>query len=123
VTVRPATTYPVLLGRVVKRLRERADHDQATLATVAKVTQPTWSRLERGVTPVNVETLALVCPVLQTSLGALLTLTDRAAAAAKVDGIEVCPSRAVPKDCVTISTQAVALLVEAVLPPPPPPKL
>ncbi|MBI5498479.1 MAG: helix-turn-helix transcriptional regulator [Deltaproteobacteria bacterium] len=110
--VRPATTYPALVGRVLKELRERHGLDQTHLAAAVGVTQPTWSRIERGDIPVGVEQLALAGHALGVSPGQLLSLADVAANNARAQGIEVRLNRTRDDGgIVLIGAAAVALLV------------
>ena len=116
-TVKPATTYPALVGRVLKELRERHGFDQAALAAAAGVTQPTWSRVERGDIPINIEQLALASHALEVTPGYVLKLADRSAENAREQGIEVRLTRTATGNdgLVLVGAAAVALLVLAAL--------
>jgi transcriptional regulator with XRE-family HTH domain len=117
-SVHPATTYPALVGRVLKAAREQKHIDQAELASKVRLTQSTWSRIERGDLSPNVEQLALAARALGTTPGQILVWADRAANTAQAQGIEVTATRPAQTDnagLVLVGTAAIALLVAASL--------
>lgn len=76
------TTYPAVLGQVLARKRAAKNLDQEEIAKLVGVSQPTWSRIERGETPINVSMLAQTATVLQISPSSILKEAEKA-----VDGL------------------------------------
>lgn len=95
-TVRPAVSYPEIVGGVLKQLRTQRQLDQAKLALAVGVAQPTWSRIENGTIPITVEQLAFVAPQLGYLPSQILGHADQAAKRFSDQGIQVTPQRASP---------------------------
>lgn len=116
--VRPATTYPVLVGNVLQALRKQKDIQQGALADRIGISQSTWSRIERGESALTVEQLSAAAEALGVVAGDILAYADRAAEEARRQGIVVQKNRVVQEPnpgLVLIGAAAVALIVIAVL--------
>lgn len=94
--VRPAASYPEIVGGVLKQLRNQRRLDQASLAQAVGVAQPTWSRIENGTIPITVEQLGFVAPQLGVLPNEILRRADQAAERFSAQGIQVTPRRANP---------------------------
>lgn len=94
--VRPAVSYPEIVGGVLKQLRTQLQLDQAKLAKAVGIAQPTWSRIENGTIPITVEQLAFVAPQLGVLPSQILANADQAAKRFSEQGIQVTPQRASP---------------------------
>lgn len=110
--VRPAVSYPEIVGAVLKQLRSQRQLDQATLAQAIGVAQPTWSRIENGTIPITVEQLAFVAPQLGLLPSKILEHADQAAMRFSEQGIQVTPQRASPTG---IDAEGLAFLKGAVI--------
>lgn len=94
--LQPAVSYPEIVGGVLKQIRTQLHLDQATVAKVVGVAQPTWSRIENGAVPITVEQLALIAPTLNLRPSQLLERADTAVEGFRRQGIQVTPQRASP---------------------------
>lgn len=95
-SMRPAVSYPEIVGGVLKQLRIKRQLDQAQLATAVGVAQPTWSRIENGTIPITIEQLGFVAPQLGLLPSEILRDADLAAKRFSEQGIQVTPHRANP---------------------------
>lgn len=95
-TVRPAASYPEIVGGILKQLRTQRGLDQAALAKAVGVAQPTWSRIENGTIPITVEQLGFVALQLAVVPSEILRRADQAAKRFSEQGIKVTPQRANP---------------------------
>jgi len=80
------TTYPVLVGQIIKRERKRELITQAHLARLMDMSQSKWSRLESGKVSMDIGVLAKCAHFLETSSGAILTAADHLAMILHEDG-------------------------------------
>lgn len=94
--VRPAASYPEIVGGVLKQLRVLRQLDQAALAHAVGVAQPTWSRIENGTIAITIEQLGFVAPQLGVSPSEILRRADVAAENFIKQGIQVTPRRSNP---------------------------
>lgn len=94
--MRPAVSYPEIVGGVLKQIRTQLQLDQATIAKAVGVAQPTWSRIENGSVPISVEQLALIAEQLKMLPSQILERADMAADSFRKQGIQVTPHRASP---------------------------
>lgn len=116
--VRPATTYPAIVGRILSNLREGKGKEQKDLAASLGLSQSAWSRIERGETALTIEQLAIVARELGRKSGFILGKADEAVERARHQGIEVEYTRALveeQKELVLIGVAALAVIVAAVL--------
>lgn len=75
----PAATYPAIVGQVLASLRDRSQMSQADLAAAAGLKQAAWSKIERGLTALNVEQLMQVSKSLGLKPWQILQAADEAA--------------------------------------------
>lgn len=88
----PATTFPAIIGRLLVAQRERLGLDQSDIAEAVGVTQPTWSRIERGESAISVDQLRRACNRLGVVPGQLLNQADNAKVQLERQGISVVES-------------------------------
>jgi len=87
--LRPATTYAAIVGIVLVRTRTELALDQSAVAAAVGVTQSTWSRIERGISPLTIEQLRSVSDALHSSPSAITARADALAARVAQVGIHV----------------------------------
>jgi len=83
------TTYPALVGAVMRHLREQKGISQLATANYLGVTQPSYSRLESGRAVLSVAQLSRVCGFLGLSPSEFLQKVDFAKATMKKMGVRV----------------------------------
>jgi len=83
------TTYNAVVGRLLASYRETQGLEQAELAERLHMSQPSWSRIERGETNVTMEVLAKAALALNTSPGEIVDKTEQAKQGLEKLGIEV----------------------------------
>ncbi len=87
------TTYQAVLGQVLVRKRRKKGLDQEALAKKVGVSRPTWSRIEAGLSAMNVEQMHKAAAALGTDPGALLVEADDVVLGLKKEGVKVHSSR------------------------------
>jgi len=92
--LKPATTYPAIVGRILVSLRKDAGIGQDQLAEAIGITQSTLSRVERGESALTVEQLALVAKKLNDKASNILVMADDAVEELNAQGINVQYERA-----------------------------
>jgi len=63
------------IGNNIKQIRELNNFTQGYVADEIEVSQPTYSRIENGATPIKIETLQRIAEVLEVDLNTLLSTT------------------------------------------------
>ena len=91
--LKPATTYPSVLGAVLVHHRKAKGMPQAELAEAAGLSQPAWSRIENGGSPITIEQLVTAATALGLNPGELIAATDKAVAHLRRQGVTVDPQR------------------------------
>lgn len=76
--LKPSTTYASIMGRVIAWHRDRGGLEQTVLAQKMGMSQPSWSRIERGDTAISVEQLRQIAGALNVSAYKILRETDEA---------------------------------------------
>jgi transcriptional regulator with XRE-family HTH domain len=76
--LKPATTYPAIVGGVLAKIRNDRNLRQDELAQSVGITQATWSRIECGHCSITVEHLRKAADKLGASPGEILKYADRA---------------------------------------------
>ena len=107
--VRPATTYPAIVGAVLLNLRERHGLQQSEVAEALGLSPSTWSRVERGALAVSLEQLAAAAEYFETSPGQVLQEADSAVTRLRKQGVHVEPGRPpelIPKGLVFLGVAA-----------------
>jgi len=73
------TTYPAILGRILREKRESLGLEQVEIAERIQISQPTWSRIERGEAAISLDQLVKAAKSFQMEPGELLSQADAAA--------------------------------------------
>ena len=84
-----ATTYAAIVGQVLVFVRRQQGVRQADLAAAAGVGQSTWSRIEAGVSALNMDQLGRAAAALGLGPGELLARADESARVLERAGIRV----------------------------------
>ncbi len=87
--LKPATTYPAIIGKILTDLRKRAEIGQDVVAGAMGITQSTLSRVERGESALTVEQLARAAKSLGETASSILTMADSAVLELNAQGINV----------------------------------
>lgn len=85
----PATTFAALVGHVIAERRKSVGMTQADLATAVGMHQSGWSKVERGLSGLSVEQLAVAANALGTKPSEILQEVDRAVDFAQAKGVRV----------------------------------
>ena len=64
------------IGNNIKQIRELRNFTQKYVADEIEVSQSTYSRIEKGTTPIKIDTLQRVAEVLEVDLNTLLSTTN-----------------------------------------------
>lgn len=83
------TTYPALVGAVMRHMREQKGISQTDAASRLGVTQPSYSRLESGRAVLSVAQLSRACGFLGVSPSEFLKKVDYAKVSMKKMGVRV----------------------------------
>jgi transcriptional regulator with XRE-family HTH domain len=83
----PETTYQSVIGRILVKFRKALNIDQSVLAASAGVTQSTWSRIERGESPLTVSQLAKASESLRVHPSNILIEAEQAISELKKQGV------------------------------------
>ncbi len=86
---RMATTSNAVLGHLLALIRRRRHLTQAQVAEALGLAGSTWSRVEKGETPITVEQLRVVADKLDVDAATLLVLARQAEEALKGSGFLV----------------------------------
>ncbi len=116
--LKPATTYPAIVGRILVDLRKRAGIGQDVVAGAMGITQSTLSRVERGESALTVEQLARAAKSLGESAGSILSMADSAVLELDAQGVSVSYERStleIDTGLVLIGAAALGALIAAVL--------
>jgi transcriptional regulator with XRE-family HTH domain len=87
--VKPATSYPSIVGGVLSNLRAQNGMHQKDLAEAVGVTQATWSRIESGQTNVTLEHLRSAAKTLGMQPSQVLAFADESEIEAQSRGVIV----------------------------------
>lgn len=116
--LKPATTYPAIVGNILGYLRNQRGLDQGQLAKIVGVTQSTWSRIERGLSGLTVDQLAAAAQALGVKPEQIVAWADQATGRLEKQGVKVELKRAsnnLGPGLVLIGAAALALLLAAIL--------
>ncbi len=116
--LKPATTYPAIVGRILVDLRKRAGIGQDVVAGAMGITQSTLSRVERGESALTVEQLARAANSLDLNASAVLAKAESAVLELNAQGIEVSFERSkseIDAGLVLIGAAALGALIAAIL--------
>lgn len=87
------TTYPAILGQVIEEKRKNLGLGQGDLAKALDISQPSWSRIEKGQSVINAEQLNAVAEALGEQTHVLLEAVDKRVKLLKEGGVEVVTSK------------------------------
>jgi len=88
-SLRTVTSYPAIVGQVLCELRKKRGIDQAALAKLVGVTQPTWSRIETGASALTIEQLAVAADKLGVTPSEILVMADKSVKQLQSKGVEI----------------------------------
>jgi transcriptional regulator with XRE-family HTH domain len=91
--LKPATTYPAIVGGVLAQIRNQNGLRQEELAQALRITQATLSRIEKGQSGITVEHLRLAAQKLGSTPAVILAYADQAEVNMQIQGITVTPTR------------------------------
>ena len=117
-SLQPATTYPIVVGKVLHYLRRQKNLEQAALARAVGVTQSTWSRIENGQSALSVEQLAHAASLLDVRPEQILAMVGRSVQNLERQGVRVelrRPAEGVSPGLVFIGAAALTALLAAIL--------
>lgn len=83
--------YPVIVGQILVSERSRQGVSQRELASAIGISQPTLSKIENGLSQINLTQLARAATCLGTSPSRLLSQADRIQRELESEGIKVDP--------------------------------
>lgn len=83
------TTYPAIIGSVLKKLREDQNLGQSAIAKEMGITQTTWSKIENGKSALTVAQLARASRILETYPGTIARNADAMAKRLRENGMLV----------------------------------
>ena len=89
----PETTYQAVLGRLIVIKRQEREMDQGEMARYVGVSRSTWSRIEAGLSALNIDQLAKAASKLGVSVSELTTETDQIVQDLRREDVEVHSSR------------------------------
>lgn len=83
----PETTYQSVIGRIIVKFRKALNIDQSVLAASVGITQSTWTRIERGESPLTVDQLARASESLMVHPSNILLEAERAIGELRKQGV------------------------------------
>ncbi len=116
--LKPATTYPAIVGGVLAQIRNQAGLRQEQLAQALGITQATLSRIEKGQSSITVEHLRLAAPRLGSTPSQILSYADQTELSMHSRGIVVTATRDdenLQKTMVLIGAAALLAMIVAVI--------
>lgn len=115
--MKPETSYPAIIGRILEHSRKEAGLDQKVIAEGLGLTQSAWSRIERGQSGLSMEQLLRVSSILGKKPHEIIADADQATSRLKEDGITVHPNVvSKPDDTIAwLALAALGLMVVAIL--------
>lgn len=117
VSLRPAASYAGVVGQVLVQARQEMGLGQAELAAAVGVSQPTWSRIERGSQALTIEQLHAAAKKLRVPPSEILTRAERVSEHLRSQGVRVTSHREVDpaEGLVAIGLAALAVMTIAAL--------
>lgn len=83
------STYAALVGAVITQLRGDLKISQAELANTVGISQPAWSRIEKGESALTIDQLARAAKKLGAQPSEILNTAEKTIAEMKQQGLEV----------------------------------
>ncbi len=87
--MKAGTTYPAIIGNVIKQLRGQKGISQGDMAQAMGVSQAAWSKLENGKANLSTAQLAKVADRLGLSAGTIMQYAEMAADNFQSEGMTV----------------------------------
>lgn len=116
--MQPATTYRAILGQGLSELRQRAGLSQEEFAGRMQITQPTWSRIERGRSAISVEQLIQASKILRVKSSEVIKYVEDSALDLQSRGVRVFaapPEERKSNDTIQIAAAALGGLLGGLL--------
>jgi transcriptional regulator with XRE-family HTH domain len=114
--LKPATTYPAIVGGVLAQIRNQSGLRQEELAQALGITQATLSRIEKGQSSITVEHLRLAAQKLGHTPAVILSYADQTEVNMQTQGITVAPTRdSLNKTLVIIGAAALLAIIAAAI--------
>ncbi|MBT5435190.1 MAG: helix-turn-helix transcriptional regulator [Rhodospirillaceae bacterium] len=83
------TTYAAVVGHTLRDFREKGGFDQHAMAKKLGITQPSWSRIERGDVAISIEQLSKIADALSLQPNAIIKKADDSASALRGLNVQV----------------------------------
>ena len=87
--MKPETTYPAIIGRILARERSEQGFDQAKMAQAVGINRSSWSRIENGEFVPNAVLLHKIANALKKTPSEILTEADKVSEDLKQKGVRV----------------------------------
>lgn len=113
--LRPATTYPAIVGRILEQQRAKVRLSQGALAEKIGLTQGAWSRIESGSSTISLDQLRTVTAVFKMTPAEILQLADRAEQELHSQGVQIVPPRATMSGGAMMTGAALGALLALIL--------
>ena len=113
--LKPATTYPAIVGRILEQKRATLALSQGALAAKIGLSQGAWSRIEHGSSTISLDQLRAVAAVLETTPAAVLDLADRAEHQLQGQGVKIVPPRSTGSNAAMMTGAALGALLAIIL--------
>lgn len=114
-SLKPATTYPAIVGRILEQQRARIGLSQDAVAGRLGLTQGAWSRVENGSSVISLNQLRSVASVFGTSPAALLALADNAEQQLASQGVQMVAPRSTTPSAAMMTGAALGALLAVIL--------
>jgi len=109
-----ATTYSMIIAGVIENYLKNEGLSQSDLFERTRITQPTWARLCRGQSKLDVEQLFSIQNAFDYKVSDLIGIADDVIKKANIDGIKIIPPISTQNGKLT-KTDGVAIVAVAVL--------
>jgi len=83
------TTYPIIVGGIIKQIRETKGFNQREMAEKMDLSQASWSKIESGKTPISITQLWQASQILGENTSQILSYVDEAIKNIGAQGIKV----------------------------------
>ena len=114
-SLKPATSYPAIVGRILAQKRSALDLSQRAVADALDITQGAWSRIESGSSVISLDQLHAAADFLGVTPAAILRLADSAERRLKDQGVEIMLSRSESTGAAMMTGAALGALLAAIL--------
>lgn len=114
-SVRSATTYPAIVGRILGHQRSILGMSQKSVADSMQLSQAAWSRIESGASVISLEQLRTAAQVLNTTPASLIALADEAEQQLESQGIMLVAPRSTTPSSALITGAALGAILATIL--------